>query len=126
MTMRKFLILALALSLGMPASMVGTVAYACQMTGEVSPVCCCASEDGENETVVMASQPPCCEVRSSENPKSSNPAPSNSGDLRLRVASPAALVSYLPLCSGTTLPTLATAKKIAPAPPFLVNQSFRC
>lgn len=123
--MAKFLILVLALSLVLPGSLASAVAYACQMTGEVSPVCCCAGEDGENETVI-ASQPPCCELRSSENSKSSTPVPANGGELRLRVASVAAVASYLPLGSGTTLSGLTTAAEITPAPPFLVNQTFRC
>lgn len=105
-----------------------TVLYACQMSGQVSPSCCCKSDAPEICPIVEA-ECQCCDVSVSQpQPAGSalSPAPQDA-KFRVHVHLDSMAISYVPQTVGSySIGEIVRAGNAPPPVIYLVNQSFRC
>jgi len=124
--MPRFTTIALVLGMALQGPTAWSVAYACQMTGEVSDSCCCKTDTSDASSVIEAANP-CCDVTASESRASSlSPTVPN----RTEIQPPLGLVAYVPILPECTTnnPEWDITVVTSDPPPrtYLLNQSFRC
>lgn len=127
--MRKFLAIAVIVTLAAQGPTASSVAYACQMSGQVSTSCCCKSGEIDFSYPALGSVCQCCQVTVTEAQTSRLVTFKLSNGSELRPSTHPA-VNTAPRAAMTRHPSLfVDITYVANSPPptaYLLNNSFRC